>query len=116
VPEKSMSDSAFVSVGDQKPPDHLPLRETLPPELYARVQALKDLEIGPDPVLAAFAPAANGLLDDHYESWFLSETQLPGTLPEGMESVVNLGQSQEWLAPPVPISDDVSVGPEPVPR
>ena len=25
----------------QKPPDHLPLRETLPPDLYARVQALK---------------------------------------------------------------------------
>jgi hypothetical protein len=26
-------------------------------------------------------------------------------IPEGMESVVNLGQSQEWLAPPKPISD-----------
>ena len=25
----------------QKPPDHLPLRETVPPDLYARVQALK---------------------------------------------------------------------------
>jgi hypothetical protein len=66
--------------------------------------------------LTAFAPSADGLLDDHCESWFLSEKRLPGTLPEGMESVVNLGQSQEWLAPPVPIADDVSVGSETVHR
>lgn len=83
---------------------------------HPRVQALKHLEIGPDALVAAFAPAADGLLDDHCESWFLSETQLSDTLPEGMESVVNLGQSQEWLAPPVAIADDVSVGPEPVHR
>jgi hypothetical protein len=83
---------------------------------HPRVQPLKDLDIDPDPIVAAFTPAANGLLDDHCESWFLSEATQTTTVPEGMESVVNLGQSQEWLAPPAPISDDVSVGPEPMLR
>ena len=81
---------------------------------HPRVQPLKDLEIDPDPIVAAFTPSAKGVLDDHSESWFLSEATLPATVPEGMESVVNLGLSQEWLAPPAPIADDVSVGPEPV--
>jgi hypothetical protein len=73
---------------------------------HPRVQALKELEIDPNPLLTAFLPAANGVLDDHFECWFLSEPELPKTVPEGMESVVNLGQSQEWLAPPAPVSDE----------
>jgi hypothetical protein len=83
---------------------------------HPRVQPLKDLEIDPDPILAAFVPAATGVLDDHIESWFLSEPSLPKVTPEGMESVVNLGLGQEWLAPPVPISDEVSAAPELVRR
>ncbi len=78
---------------------------------HPRVRALKDLDIRPDPILAAFLPQANGVLDDHSESWFLSESSLPAHPPEGMEAVVNLGQSQEWLSPPVPINDD-SVSPQ----
>ena len=74
---------------------------------HPRVQPLKDLDISPDPILAAFLPQANGVLDDHTESWFISESTLPATPPEGMEAVVDLGQSQEWLAPPVPIPNDV---------
>jgi Acetoacetate decarboxylase (ADC) len=72
---------------------------------HPRVQPLKELDISPDPILAAFLPQANGVLDDHTESWFLSENSLPATPPEGMEAVVNLGQSQEWLAPPVSVKD-----------
>ena len=83
---------------------------------HPRVQPLKDLEIDPDPIVAAFAPAANGVLDDHCESWFLGEAKLPATVPEGLGSVVNLGLGEEWLAPPAPIADDVSVGPEPMLR
>jgi len=75
---------------------------------HPRVQPLKDLDISPDPLFAAFLPQANGVLDDHIESWFLSEPALPVSAPEGMEAVVSLGQSQEWLAPPVPISNQVS--------
>jgi hypothetical protein len=67
---------------------------------HPRMLPLKDLEIEPDPLLVAFIPEANGLLDDYFESWFLSEREPPGTPPEGLESVVDLGLSQEWLAPP----------------
>ena len=79
---------------------------------HPRVQPLKDLDISPDPILAAFVPKANGVLDDHIESWFLSETKLPAAPPPGMETVVDLGQGQEWLAPPAPINDDALVAPE----
>ncbi len=65
-----------------------------------RVQPLKELEIGETPVMTAFIPDAQGILDDHYEGWFLSFPEAPTQMPEGMESVVNLGQSQKWLAPP----------------
>jgi hypothetical protein len=79
---------------------------------HPRVQPLKELDINPDPILAAFLPQANGVLDDHSESWFLGETTLPATTPEGMEAVVNLGQSQEWLAPPAAVDDDAAIGHE----
>jgi Acetoacetate decarboxylase (ADC) len=65
-----------------------------------RLQPLKQLEIGNKPVLTAFIPAAQGILDDHFESWFLSYAEEPTKVPEGLESIVNLGQSQEWLPPP----------------
>lgn len=74
---------------------------------HPRVQPLKDLDISPDPLFAAFVPQASGVLDDHIESWFLGESKLPDAPPEGMEAVVDLGQRQEWLAPPTPIAEDV---------
>ena len=42
----------------------------------------------------------NEKLDDHFEAWFLSEDVAPSRPMEGMESVVSLGQSQEWPPPP----------------
>jgi hypothetical protein len=66
----------------------------------ARLQPLKDLEIGKDPILTAFIPEAQGILDDHFESWFLSCDQPPPQVPEGLSSIVDLGQSQQWLPPP----------------
>jgi hypothetical protein len=67
---------------------------------HPRVAALKELRIEPDPLFTAFIPEANGLLDDHFESWFLSFPEPPVRIPEGLESVVNLGLGQEWLEPP----------------
>jgi len=64
------------------------------------VEPLKQLEIEPDPLLTAFIPAAHGVLDDHLECWFLSYDEPPAAAPAGMESVVNLGLSEEWLSPP----------------
>ncbi|MDO9103752.1 MAG: acetoacetate decarboxylase family protein [Methylovulum sp.] len=66
---------------------------------HPRLQAMKDLEIG-DPIATVFLPSITGTLDDHIESWFLDLGQLPEISPEGLESVVNLGLSEIWLAPP----------------
>jgi hypothetical protein len=71
---------------------------------HPRVQPLKGLDINPDPFCTVFIPEANGALDDYFENWFLSLATPPTQAPEGMESVVNLGQSQEWLPPPNPNS------------
>lgn len=67
---------------------------------HPRLQPLKDLEIEPIPLFAGFFPETKGILDDHFECWFLGYDQLPQKAPEGLESVVNLGLSEEWLAPP----------------
>jgi hypothetical protein len=70
---------------------------------HPRVAPLKGLEIAAEPLATVFIPEANGILDDYFESWFLSFEQPPARPPEGMESVVNLGQGQEWLEPPKPV-------------
>ena len=67
---------------------------------HPRAQPLKGLDISEGPIFASFLPDVTGLLDDHQESWFLSEEQPPKSSGEGMESVINLGQSQDWLEPP----------------
>jgi Acetoacetate decarboxylase (ADC) len=67
---------------------------------HPRMQALARLEIASRPLFCGFFPATQGILDDHIESWFLSFKTPPSVVPEGMESVVGLGQSQEWLASP----------------
>lgn len=73
---------------------------------HPRVRFLKELEIGPDPILTAFIPSATGTLDDHYEGWFLSEEEPPTEQPEGFESVIDLGLNEDWLPPPTaPIPD-----------
>ena len=71
---------------------------------HPRVQALKGLEISDHPMFTAFIPSANGVLDDHYEGWFLSFPDAPTARPEGFESVINLGLSESWLAPPKPLA------------
>lgn len=67
---------------------------------HPRIQPLKDLEITADPLFTAFIPQAQGILDDTCETWFLNYDKPPVVKPEGMESVVNLGLSQQWLDPP----------------
>jgi len=67
---------------------------------HPRVKHIKDLEIDPDPLLVAFLPSATGLLDDHLECWFNSYPTPPASVGEGMASVINLTNSEEWLAPP----------------
>jgi hypothetical protein len=70
---------------------------------HPRVAPLKELEIASEPLATCFIPEANGILDDYFESWFLSFERPPTTPPEGLESIATLGQSQEWLEPPKPV-------------
>ncbi|MCA1689127.1 MAG: acetoacetate decarboxylase family protein [Actinobacteria bacterium] len=67
---------------------------------HPRVAPLKGLDISDRPLVCGFFPETRGTLDDHVESWFLSSAGPPTAAPEGMESVVSLGQGQGWLAPP----------------
>jgi hypothetical protein len=65
-----------------------------------QVAALRDLDIAPAPVFTAFFPDTNGVLDDHFECWFLTDDEPFEAPAEGLESVVGLGRSEAWLDPP----------------
>ena len=65
-----------------------------------QVAALHDLGIEPDPLFTAFLPSTRGVLDDHFECWFASSEDGRHETGEGLESVVGLGRSEEWLDPP----------------
>jgi hypothetical protein len=67
---------------------------------HPRVRPLKALKIEPRPFFTAFLPSASGVLDDHFEGWFLTYDEPPSMPSEGLESVVELGLGQEWLDPP----------------
>lgn len=67
---------------------------------HPRLAPLKTLDIGEDPVFTAFFPETHGVLDDHFECWFLTHETPPTEQMEGMESVVNLGLKEDWLPPP----------------
>ncbi|HEU0317606.1 MAG TPA: acetoacetate decarboxylase family protein [Solirubrobacteraceae bacterium] len=81
---------------------NLPFRRSARLEIgdHPRVRALKGLDIAARPLFSGFLPESRGILDDHVESWFLSYDRPPEVAPEGMESVVDLGHGQTWLAPP----------------
>ncbi len=61
---------------------------------------LRDLEISKEPIFTAFLPDTNGILDDYTESWYVLFDQPPQHPMPGFETVIDLGQGQEWLAPP----------------
>jgi Acetoacetate decarboxylase (ADC) len=69
---------------------------------HPRVQCLKNLRIGSDPIATVFIPEAKGVLDDYFECWFLSGATDPPPCPEDFHSVIDLGLGQTWLAPPDP--------------
>ena len=78
---------------------------------HPRAAALGKLEIG-SPLFAGFFPESTGILDDHFECWFESFAAPPATEREGMGSVIDLPQSQEWLPPPgSPVSPPDRGGP-----
>jgi hypothetical protein len=67
---------------------------------HPKVAFLKTLDIDSNPFFTMFIPAANGILDDYFQCWFLTYEQPPMVMTEGLESVVDLGLSEEWLPAP----------------
>jgi hypothetical protein len=65
-----------------------------------RLQVLKDIGLEPAPIVTLYLPEVTGILDDHFENWFVFFPEPPATPPEGFESVTNLAQEQNWLPPP----------------
>jgi hypothetical protein len=65
-----------------------------------RVAPLKPLDVGERPLFSGYFPETRGVLDDHVEGWFLAYDEPPQATPEGLESVIDLGQGQEWLPAP----------------
>jgi len=68
---------------------------------HPRTRFLRDLQINSKPFFTLFMPSANGILDDHFQCWFMTYDKKPDQVsPEGFESVFNLGLGEEWLAAP----------------
>jgi hypothetical protein len=74
---------------------------------HPRVQCLKTLNHSRKPLATVFIPAVAGALDDTILSWFLSYETAPESSPQGLESVIDLTLSEDWLEPPsAPIPED----------
>jgi hypothetical protein len=69
---------------------------------HKRMDPLRDLDIADSPLFTATLPHSSGVLDDHYEAWFLTSkaTPDPDEPPEGLEHVYGLPNDESWLAPP----------------
>jgi hypothetical protein len=67
---------------------------------HPNVSFLKNIDINPDPFFTMFMPKANGILDDHFDCWFMTYDAPPEKMPEGFESVFHLTRSEAWLPAP----------------
>lgn len=67
---------------------------------HPRMAPLRELDIRKRPFFVAWLPDSHGMLDDHFESWFLSFETAPSLKPEGLESVIDLTNDTTWLSPP----------------
>ena len=68
---------------------------------HPRTAFMRDLGIESKPFFTLFMPAAYGILDDHFQCWFVTYKDKPDKVtPEGFESVINLGLSEDWLPAP----------------
>jgi hypothetical protein len=69
---------------------------------HPRMDPLRGLDISDRPFFTATLPHTRGVLDDHFEGWFLTYTAPPDEAhpPEGLESVIGLPNDTSWLDPP----------------
>jgi uncharacterized protein YbaP (TraB family) len=99
----------------QKPPDHMPLREALPPELYARVEALKARYDPRDSKLEQMRPmmAARQLLERVFDAAGLAvhnEVQ-EQVLELAVQQGVRIRQDRLKIDDPVDVLKDVGATP-----
>jgi len=67
------------------------------------MEPLRQLDITRKPLFTACLPNSRGVLDDHFEGWFLSFPDASAAAAwssEGLESVLDLTNDTAWLAPP----------------
>jgi hypothetical protein len=69
---------------------------------HPRMDALHTLDIADRPLFSTFIEDSSGILDDHYEGWFLTTDDAPEPIGDGLDSVADLGLGEEWLEPPEP--------------
>jgi hypothetical protein len=68
---------------------------------HPRTKFLKDLQIESKPFFTMYMPETTGILDDHFECWFMTYENKPQKVtPEGFESVFDLGLNEDWLEAP----------------
>ncbi|TKK71846.1 acetoacetate decarboxylase [Ilyomonas limi] len=68
---------------------------------HPRTAFMRNLDIESKPFFTLFMPSANGILDDHFQCWFVTYKDKPDKVtPEGFESVINLGLGEDWLPAP----------------
>lgn len=67
---------------------------------HPNVSFLRDIDINPDPYFTVFMPKANGILDDHFDCWFMTYDEPQKEMAEGLESIYHLGLSEDWLPDP----------------
>jgi len=67
---------------------------------HPRLAPLHQLRIAQDPVFTAYLSGARGILDDHFEGWFVTSEKEILQPDEGLSCVVNLGLRKEWPPPP----------------
>ena len=99
----------------QKPPDHLPLRETVPPELYARVAALEARYDPHDGTLEQLRPmlAAERLLTKVLDaSGLTAHNEVQARVLElAREAGVRVRQDKLKIEDPVDVLKDVGAAP-----
>jgi hypothetical protein len=71
---------------------------------HPRMDPLRTLDISSKAFFTTCMPHSHGVLDDHFESWFITSADaIPADQPWGgddLASVFGLPNSEEWLDPP----------------
>ena len=68
---------------------------------HPKVARLHSLNIESKALFTAYLPSSHGVLDDHFECWFVTYDSPKMDTSEGLEAVYGLQNNEEWLPDPV---------------